>query len=159
RAVAVLEEAVRRFPADVESKRLLALALNNLGAGHLFVGAPQEALKRLGRSADLDRELFAAAPADSRPRADLARTLYNTGRIQLALGRYSPASKPLEEADRLASALARENPRVTVYAEVRAEILERRGALEAARGRAAKARGLLRDCLELKDEVTGTHAI
>jgi serine/threonine-protein kinase len=159
RAVAVLDEAVRRFPSDVESKRLLAVALNNLGSRHRLVGSVEDARATLGRCAELDREIIAASPDDRRTPADLARALVNIGRIETILGRVSAASKLFEEADRLVSSLVRERPDVTSLFDQRADILEGQGSTEAARGCTAAARRLLGHCVSLRGELTHKGAL
>jgi serine/threonine-protein kinase len=153
RAVAELEEAVRRFPADSETLRLLALATNNLGSLQSHVGFFEEGLDAYARAVERVRQVVAAAPLDTRARVDLARSLTNIGVNRQFVGRPTSSLEPVEEAHGLIASVVRESPDVTLHAEQLAFVLECLGTNEAMSGRTARARETLQRCIAVKDEL------
>ncbi len=151
KAVAILSDAVERSPTDIETRRILTRALNNLG-----VACRDEDLAAAERTHQKARKLLASLLAD-RPsstvlRKEMATTLRVLGQVHLLLGSLRPAEADFAQARPLIEAVVRDNPKVIEYGHIQGEIYCYLGQVWAEQGKTARARALLQRDIALRRE-------
>jgi serine/threonine-protein kinase len=115
RAVEILSEVAKDAPADTDTRRRLAKALNNLANCYRYNGWLTENERGSNRTVTLLEALRVGDASSLALRRELGFAKLKVGMARLLAGSIHPAETALTEARRLCEKLVRENPRVPEY--------------------------------------------
>jgi tetratricopeptide (TPR) repeat protein/tRNA A-37 threonylcarbamoyl transferase component Bud32 len=114
-AVTICRDLVQLTDGPAPDRRLLALALNNLGLFLRDTDRPVEARRDLMESLQLRQGLAAESPENPDYRNDVAGTLGNIAQAELRAGDFAAALKTLEQATPHHEAALKANPDHPTY--------------------------------------------
>jgi tetratricopeptide (TPR) repeat protein/tRNA A-37 threonylcarbamoyl transferase component Bud32 len=152
RALDLRQKLVAADPDHVGYREEVGETFNNLGAWHYTHGTPADALVYYDTARKVRDEIRAKHDTQTR-RMELAKTWFNIGLAHRKALAYPDALKAQAQATALLEPLVKDNPRVTVYRLLLAEVSNSVGVLNAESGRPTPALAAFRRAAELREEI------
>ena len=153
KAVEVLSDAAERSPADLETRRLLTRALNNLAVLYRDKEDVVAAERSNQRARELIAPLLEVRPSSTILRKDLAATIQLRGDLRLLAGARGQSESESLVALRLIEGVVRDNPKVIEYRYIQGEVYSYLGRALAEQGRTAWARAAFEHAITVEREL------
>jgi tetratricopeptide (TPR) repeat protein len=150
KAMRIIEEIVKRDPADIRAKQLLSKTFSMLGQTSINTGRPQEALIYLEKASAVLREITESRTKNRGLRTDLTTILMRLGEAKYKQGKFQQALADFQQAADIHLETLRNLPddsrtkrNLALTYESIAETHEKLGARDSAKNHYLKTLGLL----------------